>query len=94
MIAPAWDLAQLNIARPLAPLDSPELADFMNQLDAINALAEAAPGFVWRLVGDSNNATDVRVDNWLGVAFYRSSPATGASIIDSIGLSSTKSLTH
>ena len=60
----AWHLAQLNIGRTLAPLDSPQLAEFMSQLDAINALAEAAPGFVWRLAGDSNNATDVKVEGY------------------------------
>jgi hypothetical protein len=59
----SWQLAQLNVARPLAPLDTPQLADFVNQLDAINALAEASPGFVWRLVGDGNDATSVRPDN-------------------------------
>ena len=42
-------LAQLNIARALAPLDSDRLAPFMAALDAVNALADAAPGFVWRL---------------------------------------------
>lgn len=72
MIASAWHLAQLNIGRPLAPLDSPQLADFMNQLGEINALADAAPGFVWRLVGDSNNATDVRVDRYPGLIFNMS----------------------
>jgi hypothetical protein len=55
-----WHLAQLNIARPLAPLDSPRLAEFVAQLDEINAIAGAAPGFVWRLAGDSGNNTDVR----------------------------------
>ncbi|HET9987881.1 MAG TPA: DUF3291 domain-containing protein [Kofleriaceae bacterium] len=55
-----WHLAQVNVARPLAPLDSPQLAEFVAQLDAVNALAEAAPGFVWRLSGASGNATDVR----------------------------------
>ena len=55
-----WHLAQLNVARALEPLDSPLLADFMAALDRINALAEAAPGFVWRLRGETGNATDVR----------------------------------
>jgi hypothetical protein len=59
--AVSWHLAQLNVGRILAPIDSPQLADFVAQLDEINALAEASPGFVWRLVGDSGNATDVRV---------------------------------
>src|SRR5262249_12286137 len=60
---PAWQLAQLNVARPLAPVDSPRLADFMAQLDEINALAEASPGFVWRLVGSGGNATDLHPDD-------------------------------
>ena len=61
--AAAWHLAQLNVARAVAPLDSPQLADFMAALDRINALAEASPGFVWRLVGDGGNATDVRASD-------------------------------
>jgi len=44
----------------MAPLDDPLLADFMAQLDAVNALAERTPGFVWRLKSDSGNATDIR----------------------------------
>lgn len=46
-------LAQLNVARLLAPIDSPQLAGFVAQLDEINALAEASPGFVWRFDGDA-----------------------------------------
>ncbi|QDF95440.1 hypothetical protein CJ010_02160 [Azoarcus sp. DD4] len=46
-------LAQLNVARLLAPIDSPQLAGFVDQLDEINALAEASPGFVWRFEGDA-----------------------------------------
>ena len=42
-------LAQLNTARLRAPLDDPRTAGFTSQLAAVNALAEAAPGFVWRL---------------------------------------------
>jgi len=42
------ELAQLNIARLAAPLESPALADFVANLDRINALAEASAGFVWR----------------------------------------------
>ncbi len=54
-------LAQVNIARLLAPIDSPVLLDFVNNLDRINELAERSPGFVWRLKGDDNNATALRV---------------------------------
>ena len=60
-MAGGYEIAQLNIARALAPLDSPQLAAFMEQLDEINALAERSPGFRWRLQGDSGNATDLRV---------------------------------
>lgn len=56
MSAGNYELAQLNIARMLAPKDSPQLADFVANLDRINALAEAAPGFVWRLKDDSGSA--------------------------------------
>lgn len=56
-----WHIAQLNVARAVAPLDSPTLAEFMAALDGINALAEASPGFVWRLKSDSGNATDIKV---------------------------------
>lgn len=48
-------LAQLNVARLLAPIDSPRLAEFVAQLDEINALAEASPGFVWRFTGDARD---------------------------------------
>ncbi|WP_406506795.1 DUF3291 domain-containing protein [Streptomyces sp. NBC_00212] len=56
-----YELAQVNIARLKFPLDSPELADFMAGLDPVNAVADAADGFVWRLQSDSGNATDVPV---------------------------------
>lgn len=55
-----FHLAQINIGRLLAPIDAPEIAGFANNLDRINAMAEAAPGFVWRLTGEGNNATDLR----------------------------------
>ena len=60
-MAGRYEIAQLNIARALAPPDSPQLAEFMARLDAINALAERSPGFRWRLQGDSGNATELRV---------------------------------
>ncbi|MFD9630701.1 DUF3291 domain-containing protein [Streptomyces violascens] len=56
-----YELAQVNIARLKFPLDSPELADFMAGLDPVNAVADAADGFVWRLQNDGGNATDVPV---------------------------------
>jgi heme-degrading monooxygenase HmoA len=56
----AHHLAQVNVATLLAPLDSPELAGFVAQLEPINALADAAPGFVWRLQTDAGDATAIR----------------------------------
>ncbi|MFE1289113.1 DUF3291 domain-containing protein [Streptomyces sp. NPDC058751] len=57
----SFELAQVNIARLKAPLDSPRLKDFVDALDPVNAVADAADGFVWRLQSDSGNATDVPV---------------------------------
>ncbi|MFD2574084.1 DUF3291 domain-containing protein [Spirosoma soli] len=54
-------LAQLNISRMLAPdISHPIMADFVAQLDVINGLAERSDGFIWRLKGDGNSATDIR----------------------------------
>ena len=53
-------LAQLNIARSVAPIDDAAMADFVANLDRINALGEAAPGFVWRLKDESGSATAIR----------------------------------
>jgi hypothetical protein len=58
-----WHLAQLNVARALAPLEDPLLADFMAALDGVNALAESSPGFVWRLEAGDGNATSIRVND-------------------------------
>lgn len=57
---PAWVLAQLNVARLLAPIDSPALADFVANLDRVNLVADRAPGFVWRLQDEAGNATALR----------------------------------
>ena len=53
-------LAQVNIARMKAPLDSPTMAGFVTRLDEINALADGSPGFVWRLQTAEGNATYLR----------------------------------
>ncbi|MDP9117649.1 MAG: DUF3291 domain-containing protein [Actinomycetota bacterium] len=59
-----FQLAQVNIGRLVAPLDAPELAAFVEALDPINALADQAPGFVWRLQTDQGNATAVQAFEW------------------------------
>ena len=53
-------LAQVNIGRLAAPLDSPRLADFVAGLDPVNAVADDAPGFVWRLQTEDGDATALR----------------------------------
>ena len=53
-------IAQVNIALPREPLDSPALAEFVANLEPVNALADAAPGFVWRLEDESGDATSIR----------------------------------
>lgn len=57
---PGYHLAQVNIARLLAPLDSPQLAGFVARLEDINALADGASGFVWRLKTEDGDATALR----------------------------------
>ena len=52
-----WHLAQVNIGRLRAPVDDPLIAEFMDALDRINALADGSPGFVWRLQTAEGNAT-------------------------------------
>ncbi len=55
------ELAQLNIARALAPLDDPLMDGFVERLAEINGLAEQTRGFVWRLVDTMGaDATGIR----------------------------------
>ena len=56
-----YHLAQINIARMLAPIDHLVMADFVAQLPPINALAEVSPGFVWRLQSADGDATSIKV---------------------------------
>ncbi len=55
-----FQIAQINIARLLAPLDDPLIAGFVARLDEINALADSMPGFVWRLQTNEGDATTLR----------------------------------
>lgn len=60
MVLPSAHLAQVNIALAREPLDAPLLAEFMAQLAPVNARADAAPGFVWRMQTGDGDATAVR----------------------------------
>ncbi|MGD0556279.1 MAG: DUF3291 domain-containing protein [Streptosporangiaceae bacterium] len=57
-------LAQVNIGRLRAPLDSSELADFVAALDPVNAAADDAPGFIWRLQTEDGDATAIQAFQW------------------------------
>jgi hypothetical protein len=60
----SFELAQINIGRLVEPIDHAQLADFVALLDPINALADSAPGFIWRLQTDEGNATAVQAFAW------------------------------
>lgn len=58
----SFHLAQLNLGLFKAPLDSDDMAEFRLALEPINAIAEATPGFVWRLKDDDGGSSSfVRV---------------------------------
>jgi len=57
---PGFQLAQVNIGRARGGIDQPIMAGFVAQLEPINALADASPGFVWRLQTEDGDATAVR----------------------------------
>lgn len=59
----AWELAQINVGRLVAPVGDPAVAEFVAGLDPINALAESSTGFRWRLKSDGGNATDIPFDD-------------------------------
>jgi hypothetical protein len=55
-------LAQANVARQRAPLDSPEMGEFVVALDPVNRIAERSPGFVWRLRSSESHGATVLED--------------------------------
>lgn len=58
---PTYHLAQYNVAKLVAPLEDPRLADFIANLDRINQLGDRSPGFVWRHQNADGNSTGTRV---------------------------------
>ena len=58
-----WHIREPNVARLRQPIDAPETADFVANLDPVNAMANAVPGFVWRLQDDSGNATSIHTND-------------------------------
>lgn len=55
-----YHLAQLNIGIARAEMDDPVMHGFVSRLDEINALADNAPGFMWRLQSEEGDATSLR----------------------------------
>jgi hypothetical protein len=73
-----YQLAQLNIASMKQPLESPGMADFVANLERINALAEASPGYIWRLQDEAGDATAFRPfgdDVLVNLSVWRDVPA-------------------
>ena len=66
MSAPAgFHLAELNVGRLLAPVDDPQVAEFMNALDRVNGLGKRMPGFVWMMEGSGapgTGNTEAKID--------------------------------
>jgi hypothetical protein len=56
-----YHLAQINIGRIVDVIGSETMSGFTNALAEINALAEATPGFVWRLQTSEGDATAIHV---------------------------------
>lgn len=56
-------LAELNIGRLRYPRGDPRAAEFFDNLDRVNALAERMPGFVWRLKDEGGDATHFRFND-------------------------------
>ena len=54
MSSTLFHLAEFNVAKAMTPIDSPAMAEFVAQIAEVNAAAEAAPGFVWRLKSDAD----------------------------------------
>jgi hypothetical protein len=78
-----YHIAQINIGRIKGPLDGPVMAGFMARLDEINALADAAPGFVWRLQTNEGNAT-----------YFRPYPEDGSILLNMSVWESVEALRH
>ncbi len=55
-----FHLAQINIAQAQDAITSEAMQGFVKRLDEINAIADSAKGFIWRLQDDQGDATSIR----------------------------------
>lgn len=74
-----WHIAQINVARLRAPIDDPLVADFVAGLEPINQLADASPGFVWRLSAEDDEVATATDDDLLivNMSVWRSLESLG-----------------
>ena len=61
-----YHLSQVNIAKMLADVDDPIMKDFVDNLEAVNGIADFSPGFVWRLETDEGMEVDWTLTQFLG----------------------------
>ena len=54
-----YHLAQLNIAKCLAPLNDPIMQGFVNNVDKMNAIADSSAGFIWRLKDEDKDGASL-----------------------------------
>jgi hypothetical protein len=59
----SFHIAQVNVALAKDNMESEVMQGFVSRLDEMNALADRAEGFVWRLKDDGGSATAVRAFN-------------------------------
>lgn len=78
-------IAQINVSRFRRPKADPVNQPFMDALDHVNAEADVADGFIWRLVGegDANDATAIQAlagdaDFIVNLTVWRDVPALEA----------------
>jgi Domain of unknown function (DUF3291) len=57
-----YHLAQVNVARLLAPLDDMRMREFVAAVEPVERLAAASPGFVWRLTDEGGHGVCVQPD--------------------------------
>ena len=53
-----YHFAQLNLALLSLPYEHPALADFVNNLDRINQIADNSEGFIWRFTEPDNRYSE------------------------------------
>lgn len=63
MSDPKFHIAELNIGTAKYDQDDPRFADFVNNLERVNAIAERSKGFVWRLKDEAGDAMAIRASD-------------------------------